>query len=47
MATKDKKSRFVDQMGQWKSTTSASTKKKQSKEWDKLRTMLSKKSKKK
>ena len=36
------RARFVDQRGQWKNTTPASTKKKQAKEWDKLATSMKK-----
>lgn len=36
------RARFVDQPGQWKNTTPASTKKKQAKEWDKLATSMKK-----
>ena len=45
MATK--KSRIVDQKGQWKSTTPAAVKKRQAKEFEKLAEMLKAKSKKK
>ena len=34
----------MDQPGQWKNTTSASVKKRQTKEWDKLGKMMEKKS---
>ena len=40
MANKGTKTRFDDQKGQWKSTTSASVKKRQSKELKKLESML-------
>lgn len=36
------RARFVDQPGQWQSTTPASVKKKQQKEWDKLAASLKK-----
>ena len=39
------RARYVDQPGQWKDITPASTKKKQAKEWKKFEAMMSKKKK--
>lgn len=36
----EKKTRFVDQKGQWKSTTPAAIRKRQAKEFEKLSEML-------
>ena len=47
MAGKNTRSRIVDQKGQWKSTTPATTKKRQAKELEKLAGMLKAKEKKK